>query len=389
MADLTVRAYNVRFGDAIFVTVPDRDPSTDKETTRHILVDFGNALSTAGGDDSYFKPAIDSTMKELGEKPIDLYVMTHEHMDHVQGLFYASTKIYPNGDFEKKLSVDYAWLTRSADPDYYKDFPKAHEQKKRLQLACEKIRRALEAHPLARGEPFRSLLENNNPRNTDQCVEYLRNVARKKTSYVNRGLATKGTHPFKEAKLDIWAPEADASDYYGKLQPMALGVIDGPAGADPTLVNPLPPAGVDAGAFYNLVRMRESGLADNLLAIDKAANNTSVVFSLKWRGWTLLFTGDAEIRSWQTMKKNNVLEPVHFLKVSHHGSHNGTPETEILELILPTSSDKARNAVISTYPHTYSGIPHAPTNNRIKKLCTLQTTMDHPTKEYLEVTFAG
>ena len=51
MDTLRVRAYNVRFGDAILVTVPDRDPATDKTTTRHILIDVGNVLSKEGGDD--------------------------------------------------------------------------------------------------------------------------------------------------------------------------------------------------------------------------------------------------------------------------------------------------------------------------------------------------
>src|SRR3712207_7480481 len=33
--------------------------------------------------------------------------------------------------------------------------------------------------------------------------------------------------------------------------------------------------------------------------------------------------------------REGVLEPVHFLKVAHHGSHNGTPDGEILDAILP------------------------------------------------------
>jgi hypothetical protein len=54
---------------------------------------------------------------------------------------------------------------------------------------------------------------------------------------------------------------------------------------------------VDAGAFYDLVESRRRGFEDNLLAIDAANNNTSVVLLLEWRGWRLLFPGDAEVRS--------------------------------------------------------------------------------------------
>jgi hypothetical protein len=116
---------------------------------------------------------------------------------------------------------------------------------------------------------------------------------------------------------------------------------------------------VDAGAFHDLTESRRHGYVDNLLMIDKAANNTSVVFCLEWRGWKLLFTGDAERRSWQTMDSKGVLEPVHFLKVSHHGSATGTPDESLLEKVLPSHrpDDRKRRAVVSTYPDTYPGIP--------------------------------
>lgn len=71
---------------------------------------------------------------------------------------------------------------------------------------------------------------------------------------------------------------------------------------------------------------------------------------LEWRRWRLLFTGDAEHRSWKEMNKRGVLKPVHFLKVSHHGSWNGTPSGEILDKILPpTPPDRRkRHAAVST-----------------------------------------
>ena len=102
---LRVRVYNVRFGDAILVTVPDRDPKTKKTTTRRILIDVGNAPKVAGtgegGDDAVFEPVLADILGELDGQPLDLYVMTHEHLDHVQGLFYAATKL-PQLDFANR-----------------------------------------------------------------------------------------------------------------------------------------------------------------------------------------------------------------------------------------------------------------------------------------------
>jgi len=342
---LRVRLYNIRFGDAVLVTVPDNG------TTRHILIDVGNVLSGKGGDDSVFKPVVEAIKGELGGKPLDLYVMTHEHMDHIQGLPFAKEKA------ALELGVGFAWTTASAAPDYYDTHPNAKKKKLDALAAYDQIAAYLQAAP---DKTLEGLMLNNNPRSTADCVAYLRGLANT-TTYVYRGKVIDGTHPFEEAKLAIWGPEEDTSSYYRSFQPLALGVGNG--GAAPTVVNPLPPSGVDAGAFYNLVDSRRSGLHDNLLSIDKAANNTSIVFSLEWRGWKLLFPGDAEQESWRMMDEKGVLEPVHVLKIAHHGSWNGTPQGAILDKILPTQPPdaKKRYAVVSTCLDTYSGVPDSTT----------------------------
>ncbi len=384
---IRIRAYNVRFGDAILVTVPDRDGPGGPVTKRHILVDFGNVLAGDGGDDAVFKPVVDNIIGQLGGRPLDLYVMTHEHMDHVQGLFHVASKVYPNGGLAAKLSVDTAWLTASAAPNYYQTHPKAKQQLALVLAAYDRIEKHLAAMPAERRRPFEVLLANNNPRSTKQCVEFLRTIApAARTHYVSRGVSTAGKHPFREATFSIWAPEEDTSDYYSSLMPMALAGAGAGAGLAAAAA-PLPPSGVDAGAFYALVEARASGLADNILAIDKAANNTSVVFAMTWRGRKLLFTGDAELKSWRTMRDQGVLEPVDFLKVSHHGSHNGTPDADILDAFLPGNAS-GRRAIISTWDDTYSGIPHDPTNDKLRARARLTSTLDSPEKLFKD-TFVG
>ena len=61
MAALRVRVYNVRFGDAVLVSVPDRDG--DRTTKRHILVDFGNVLGSHGGADEVFRPVLEDILR--------------------------------------------------------------------------------------------------------------------------------------------------------------------------------------------------------------------------------------------------------------------------------------------------------------------------------------
>jgi beta-lactamase superfamily II metal-dependent hydrolase len=392
MSTLTVRAYNVRFGDAILVIVPDRDPATKKETTRHILIDVGNVLNKEGGDDSVFEPVVKDILRELDGRPLDLYVMTHEHLDHVQGLYHAASKVFGKGELKKKLATQHAWLTASAAEDYYKRFPKAREQKKKLQEAWAAIAEHLQALPLEAAAPYRALLANNDPRNTTQCVDFLRTLAPKaRTHYVFAGCKLDGRHPFREAEFAIWGPQEDTSTYYRNLLPMALATTGVAGNSSPPGVAPEPPRGVDAGAFYDLVAMRANGLADNLLSIDKAANNTSVVFLLTWRGWKLLFPGDAELASWKTMQAEGHLEPVHFLKVAHHGSHNGTPDGDVLEGFLPAkpADKRKRKALVSTWDNTYSGIPNDPTDKRIVDRCSLVSTLVKRDELFVEHVFEG
>ncbi len=390
---LKVRVYNVRFGDAVLVTVPDRT-SAGNSITRRILIDLGNAplvASRIGGDDTVFQPVIDDILDQLGGKQLDLYVLTHEHLDHAQGLLHADRKLFPAGEFRKKFKVRNVWLTPSAEPGYY-DMPGHEKAKKQFNLAAAQYQAISSYLTTTAAElmpAFQSLMANNNPQSTKACVEYIRSLNPKRTHYVHRGMNLKGKHGFRDVKFSIWAPEEDTSEYYGRFQP--LGLLEAPAAGAAAAEPPSPPAGVDLGAFLNLVESRTLGIADNLLTIDAAANNTSIVFLLEWRGWKLLFAGDAEIRSWKTMNREGVLSPVHFLKVSHHGSHNGTPDGDLFEALLPKTpnDNRKRRAAVSTWTETYGGIPHTPTDDRLKSRAELLSTLDDQTALFYELEFKG
>jgi beta-lactamase superfamily II metal-dependent hydrolase len=366
MSTLTVWAYNVKFGDALLVRVPDRDPATGRETMRHILVDVGNVQAGDGGDDAVFLPVISDIRRRLRGRPIDLYVMTHEHLDHVQGLYYASTV------WGLELDVDYAWLTASADPQYYSRHPAARTRIEAVRSYFLEAERQLAAVNATHAAGLLAVMANNHPRRTSACVDYLRRLARVRTTFVHRSRRLRpGTHhPFQEAQFRILAPEEDTAQYYGRFRPSPLraaGTADlGPTG--PATDVQAPP-GVDVVAFSHLMQTWRDSISSNILAIDKAANNTSVVFELRWRGWRLLFAGDAEQRSWLTMRDR--LEPVDFLKVAHHGSSNATPPDSILELLFPQdrTDRRARTSLVSTCAGTYPGVPDDSTLKRLQGRC--------------------
>jgi len=231
MADrLNVRVYNVRFGDAILVTVPDRNPSTGRTKMRHILIDVGNAPKVAGtgegGDDEVFEAVVGDILDQLDGRPLDLYVMTHEHLDHVQGLFYASTKL-PQLQLASRLKVRHVWLTASAAPDYYTsgDHPEAAKQKLAFDEMYRRVAAFLAARPAAASSGLTEMMLNNDPTKTGQCVEFLRTLNPQATHYIHRTSRLSRTHTFREAKLRVWAPEEDTADYYGRFEPLDVGAV--------------------------------------------------------------------------------------------------------------------------------------------------------------------
>ena len=341
---ITVFAYNVRFGDAILVEVPDGGQR------RFILIDLGNVLAGTGGENQPLLDALDDIIARTGGK-VDLYVMTHEHLDHVQGLLYGAA----NG---RRLQADEVWMTASTEPTYYDRFPGARRKRLELMEAAQRFAETLGSHQLPAG--LTAILEMNNARKTADYVNHIRSqlAATDRVHYLFRGRALDRLHAFTETKLRILAPEEDTSAYYG---PRRVSLDAAPPGFVSGSGRQVPPSGVDAGAFYQLIDSMNSGLSDSLLAIDRAANDTSLVLEVTWRGRRLIFPGDAEQRSWQFMAANGDLRPVDLLKVGHHGSHNATPASPILDLILPMARREDAVAVLSTCADVYPSVPDSPT----------------------------
>jgi hypothetical protein len=337
--NLTVYVYNVLFGDAILVEVPDGS------TRRFILIDVGNVLSGKGGKNQPLLDAAKDIKKRTGGK-IDLYVMTHEHMDHVQGLLYAKN----NGC---EFQIDNVWMTVSSEPNYYDKHEKARKKRFELQRSMAAFQDVFAASEIPSG--LKNMLSINNPMSTTDCVDCIRGAV-SEPQYVYRGFDISGKHPFTETAIRILAPEEDSSVYYGSIPPrFDFGDETTERGTSTYRPKPLP--GIDGGAFYGLIDNMNGACAEGIYAIDQAANNTSVVFELIWRGRRLLFTGDAEQKSWQMMDKKTKLEPVDFIKVGHHGSPNAAPQKSILDKILPMQRQQEATAVVSFFPGTYSGVP--------------------------------
>jgi hypothetical protein len=403
MSDLVVRSYNVGFGDAVLVSIPDRTRS-GTERLRHVLFDVGNLLAGEGNDDGVLVDAVRDIAAITGGV-VDLYVMTHEHLDHVQGLLAASRA-------GVALKARRAWLTGSADPGYYDSHPDARKKLDEHRLALDDVRRQLESDR----DPWLDFMLRNNSvllppgalgLNTSDYVDHLRKLAAPtRTHYVDRTTADP-PHPFTEATVRILAPEEDTASYYGRrpanllrtdavADAEATGAAAGVrrrgrgAAADPAAAFPAAPPGVDPSAFFDLVSSRQRHRRELVLEIDKAANNTSLVVEIGWRGWRLLFGGDAEERSWETIRDLDLLSPVHLVKIAHHGSVNGTVEA-VLDIAMPpvAPDDRPRHAILSTHDSDWDGVPDGDTIALYAGRCTVHDTRQIARGTCLEVRFPG
>lgn len=389
MSALTVRAYNVGFGDALLVSVPEREDGVEGETTRHLLIDVGNLLAGDGNADEVFAAVVAEIAERVGGT-VDLYVMTHEHLDHVQGLLAAARA-------GVELKARHAWLTGSAHPDYYDTHPGARRRRLEMQLALEDVVRLRGAEP---DEELDALVRNNSTvlppgslgLSTADHVDHVRRIADAgRTHYVDRTTPLAGTHPFREARLRVLAPEEDTSSYYRRRGgALTARSSDSTAAVAPRPPLEAPPVGVSPGAFFDLLTARRGSARARVMEIDAANNNTSLVLELEWRGWRLLFPGDAELTSWKRMHREGLLRPVHFVKVSHHGSHNGT-EDELLDEVLPPEppDDRDRHALVSTHDGDWATVPDADTLALYAARCRLHDTRSVPRGSAVELVFPG
>jgi hypothetical protein len=379
-AGIDIRAYVVGFGDCILLSLPDGSQR------RHILIDFGRAPNDATSLSRF--PAIAKDIAARCGGHLDLVVVTHEHLDHLEG-FHREREVFD------RIAVDQVWMGLPSHPDYYTNYPKARPQRK-LREAVRQFAEHATRNGLALNPAFASLLQNNLA-NKDR-IDYLRRLGRKPPLYLARG--TKGTAALrwsKSIRIKVLAPEEDTSVYYGndaasRARGAALAATTGVAlASDPkdefewsfrsvTRAREGDIPGFSTSDYDRLRNaIREGGVAAARF-IDRAQNNTSLCLLIEVAGKRLLLPGDAELESWSRIRKHchADLGPVDFLKVSHHGSHNGTP-LDTLDQLLPRGRANKAKILVSTKRNVYgtrNPVPDKSLMNELRSRCAVLVSTD-------------
>jgi len=331
--------YNVGLGDCIYLRVPD------KERDVHILIDCGNKFSS--------QDLLDESIKHLkqelpltgtGERLLDLLVVSHPHEDHHKG-------------FEAKLFEDIKIANIWLSPAYGEETP----QSKGFHALKAAVGRALNAlsdlPDTALGnlsDDMRELLSLSKSEALQMLKFTLPDKNEIQPVYATADTPEEQLNLFEDGaiKLKVIGPMGDIDRFYlgggglmntdAEITTSAMETGYKALFREAEDVEVKPPRNISAQDF-TLLRSRVQANALAVAAVvGHAVNNLSVVLLLEWRGRRLLFPGDAEWSSknnigvkpgkcnssWNVMwekRKDDLSDPLDFLKIGHHGSENATP----------------------------------------------------------------
>lgn len=342
---VTVRMYNVGFGDSFLVTV------NRENATWRMLIDCGVHNQ---GNARPIRESVRAIIDDLratadgGIPHLDVVVATHRHVDHIVG--------FSLDDWEE-VEVGEVWLPFVANPNDPDTQALRHPETAQRLLGLIK-RRTLDLNPGQWPDPIVAarMFALNSFGNTDAMDRLLsRNGQHFATTPNVRFLPDKTNPdmplelPHVEARVHVLGPGRDP-DQLKKMNPPANAGwlhldLDTPLDEDfPDDVTPLfdPVFVVDDESRLSttLDQTRRSlglnnltndtGLLTAASILERAVNNTSLFLVLEVGGTRLVFPGDAQHGPWQhvldTLRKRALIADAAFYKIGHHGSHNATPQ---------------------------------------------------------------
>lgn len=354
---VTVRMYNVGFGDAFLLVFPGAD------RPRRMLVDCGS--HAAGPGPRPMAEVVASIIADVtdddGVARIDVVVGTHRHRDHVSGFA---------DEHWGEVVVGEVWMPWTEHP---RD-AKAKRIRERQAGIAHALALALEAPGAS--ETAQVLAANALPNAKAMQTLHSGFAGRPKRRFLplsDTPVTEVAGSPLAAAGVEVHAlgPARDEAIIRDMDPPTGAGylrLVDAAVdGADPRR-SPFGPQWAvgpqtlakDARRKRVLLGGQERRLIEEAaeidlfgiaVALEKAINGTSLVLSVRQGDAVLLLPADAQWGTWKRMLESpdasEQLAAATFFKVGHHGSHNATPRA-FVELLGASHPPEDVTAVVST-----------------------------------------
>jgi hypothetical protein len=359
-ASVTIRMYNVGFGDCFLLTF-----HYAKEK-RHMLIDFGSTSAPKGQAKDYMKRVAADIKAQCGSK-LHIVVATHRHRDHISGF---ATDGDATGATIAGLKPDYVIQPWTEDPNAKPDAltatvnVSAKGNPSPEQMAAHYLGSLEAMHRVAAGVGAwakqnaarvdsatanqLSFLGEDNLKNLSAVKNLIAMGRAGKPYYVNAGIKLNGLLP--GVKITVMGPPTlkqsdkirterskDPNEFWqfrnfwaAQHGAVARAVSDRPVPLFPRDVSTA--RGPNVRWFIRAARkIQTSQMLELVRQLDDVMNNTSVILLLEIGSQKLLFPGDAQIENWAFALDNPewmaLLADVDLYKVGHHGSLNATPKT--------------------------------------------------------------
>jgi beta-lactamase superfamily II metal-dependent hydrolase len=346
---VTIRMYNVGFGDAFLVLLPHGNKQ------RRILFDCGSVQAAEGGlpMSSVVDRIVRDVTDEDGVARIDVVVCTHRHKDHVSGF---------GQEAWENVEVKEVWMPWTEHPTD-SEARRIRNIQSNLASGLEKTLAAKPVGAMAEDEfkRCRFIVENALNLSNEKAMKTLHNgfsgdPERRFLPEVDDGPPVEDRRVLKTTalpgvKVHVLGPSRsrdiirDMNPPKGESFLRMSGVVQSDTGAPPAPFSHefrrTDYSGTGTLAPNDKEEIQRAGDFSELavaVALDKAVNGTSLMLVLEIAGTYLLFPGDAQWGTWCAAMEDpewrEILGQVSFYKIGHHGSHNATPKS-FVEKILP------------------------------------------------------
>lgn len=358
--EITVRMYDVGFGDCFLVTIPT------SKGNRTILFDCGSVKNGSRDMNDVVKGVIQDVTGNDGPR-IDVVVCTHRHKDHIAGFSRSEWN---------DVDVGEVWMpwTESDEPEAIR----IREAQTRLAVALDQVlvrKASLAVDPVQKAsyDETRELVVmatgNENAMATlHEGFKGRRAVPRRFLPEKDKDgniLDTLTTELLPGVTIHVLGPSRDetvirdmdppAGKSYMQLVSSTGGESDAPEPFNMDWWAEGEPVEIDPTEKQTIQNYSDGFSTAVAASLNSAVNGTSLMLLLQFRDTYLLFPGDAQWGTWDAAMQNQrfrrMMARISFYKIGHHGSHNATPIEFVENTIGKNVTSMASTNSVGNWPH--------------------------------------